>query len=884
MHGIDQLKQERKKAKADLDRAGEKIKKTQLIDRIKGLKADLKEKVKGPQHTPLDPNQLPFRTPKPNKRKPRLRKEEFTEFHKPIQLAFNGDLGSLLLAQASPDLPTPQDLAETIEVQFTQEINNLAASLENNPVKIYNWVRNNIEFVPTWGSIQGADHCLLTKECNAMDTASLLIALFRTSGISARYVTGTIIVPIDQVKNWAGGFTDAQSAVEFMTAGGISAAGGIIGGQIVETRMEHVWVEAYVDYIPSRGAVHKEGDTWIPLDASFKQYDFKQGVDLDAAIVFDEETFFNQITATATVNELESSATNIDGSLIETALRDITIQLGNHVDQNIPNALVGDVIGAKSIREVDLPSLSSTLPYKTLIEGATFSDVPDTLRYQLTIELVNESFFGVDFSYSAPLASIADQRITLSYVPAAQADQDVIASLLPDPHPDGSPFLPEELPASFPAYLINMKPELRIDGVLVATGSAIGMGNNQTLNISFFDPSPSGAGNDIISNNLIVGEYQAIVVNAGGISQESMEKQTERLNAVKAKIAANDLSGLSKDGLFGDMLYSVILTYFYEVDALDKLIAETMNVAHMRLPSQGAFSLSLAVSHLFGAPNSVTLKGMLMDVDRILYTVKARDGDQTMAWKFGLASGSPASALEHSVPEQLLSTTENPIEAVSAVKALSIANSQGIPIYTITPNNAATILPQLTINASAFSTINNAINAGKVVTVSKTPVNFNGRQVLGYAVLDSVSGSGAYIISGNNGAEVELVGNLILGMVWGMFALAAFTAGLLGAPLYVPLLIGLGGAVSLASIKFGLTGDSELVPHSTLIGLIWGYVKSRFVAFNLLKFTSFGLMTAFSAVNLPLFIIMALLTLGLIITDYWFALGFRFDYYRKWYA
>lgn len=64
----------------------------------------------------------------------------------------------MLLALADP--PTDADLAETIEVKFTPAIQAKATELNHNPVKIYNWVRNNIEFVPTYGSIQGADYCL----------------------------------------------------------------------------------------------------------------------------------------------------------------------------------------------------------------------------------------------------------------------------------------------------------------------------------------------------------------------------------------------------------------------------------------------------------------------------------------------------------------------------------------------------------------------------------------------------------------------------------------------------------------------------------------------------------------------------------------------------
>jgi hypothetical protein len=61
----------------------------------------------------------------------------------------------LIVAQTT-NLPTPEDLALNIEVQFTPEIIAKAQELGNNPVKIYNWVRNNVEFVPTYGSIQGA--------------------------------------------------------------------------------------------------------------------------------------------------------------------------------------------------------------------------------------------------------------------------------------------------------------------------------------------------------------------------------------------------------------------------------------------------------------------------------------------------------------------------------------------------------------------------------------------------------------------------------------------------------------------------------------------------------------------------------------------------------
>jgi len=133
-------------------------------------------------------------------------------------------------------------------------------------------------------------------QCNDIDTASLLIALLRASNIPARYVYGTIQLPIQQVMNWVGGFTDPKSALEFMAQGGVPITGEVAGGQIVAAKIEHVWVDAYVNYFPSRGARNGPGNEWIPLDASYKQYTYTQGLDITSSVPFDAQSFIEHIT------------------------------------------------------------------------------------------------------------------------------------------------------------------------------------------------------------------------------------------------------------------------------------------------------------------------------------------------------------------------------------------------------------------------------------------------------------------------------------------------------------------------------------------------------------------------------------------------------------
>jgi hypothetical protein len=117
---------------------------------------------------------------------------------------------------------------------------------------------------------------LQTKRGNAMDTASLLIAILRAAGIPARYAYGTVQMPIDKAMNWVGGVTVPEAAANLMQQGGIPTSLVATNGVITQIKFEHTWVEAWVDYEPSRGMKNIEGDNWIPMDASYKLFNYEE--------------------------------------------------------------------------------------------------------------------------------------------------------------------------------------------------------------------------------------------------------------------------------------------------------------------------------------------------------------------------------------------------------------------------------------------------------------------------------------------------------------------------------------------------------------------------------------------------------------------------------
>jgi len=335
-----------------------------------------------------------------------------------------------------------------------------------------------------------------------------------------------------------------------------------------------------------------------------------------------------------------------------------------------------------------------------------------------------------------------------------------------------------------------MKPELRIDGEVVATGGAVMMGLSEDFVMTFTHPSHS---TDVVSNKIEAGEYLGVALAIGAISKNQMEEIKAKLEATKAKLEAKDFSGLTKDDILGNLLYTTSLAYFAELDAMNYITAKTMGISLLRLPSEAIFSYDLQIATSFyDTPISASPGGLAMDVDKNVHVVKALDGDNNKKVQFMLASGMNSSALEHSVPEQLFSTPENPAEGISAVKALQIANDQGIPIYTVNQSNIDTILPQLQVDASVKADIINAVNAGKEVTVPQTNITFSDWTGCGYIIIDPDTGAGAYMISGGlSGGLIQVAMLLGFGLALLVIAVLIGPVALAIVSLLLPIYLGL---------------------------------------------------------------------------------------------
>src|SRR5574341_968655 len=213
------------------------------------------------------------------------------------QFALNDPL-PLLFAQAMEGLPTAADLSLGPEVQPDSPIVRAkAAELGCNVVKLYEWTRNSVEFTPGYGSGMSTEQCLETKKCDAFAISATLLSLYRSCNVPARFVHGTVTLPADRFMNWMGGFSDIQAAISFAAEAGIPIKPIMSGGIIGKVQLEHPVIQAWIDYNPSRGERHKEGDTWIYLDAAYKLTKDVPGVEFSTSVPLDAQAFAQSLQA-----------------------------------------------------------------------------------------------------------------------------------------------------------------------------------------------------------------------------------------------------------------------------------------------------------------------------------------------------------------------------------------------------------------------------------------------------------------------------------------------------------------------------------------------------------------------------------------------------------
>ncbi len=146
------------------------------------------------------------------------------------------------------------------------------------PLKVYNYLRNHINYEYYGGRRKGAEAVYDSLGGNDADQAVLFSRMLGHLGYDTRFVRGRIRLYPEQLRRLTGK-TDMMEAADILALAGDTEAVCGESGDVLWVETDHVWVEAYVPYGNYRGNGNCAGTClWIPLDTGIKQYESTETV------------------------------------------------------------------------------------------------------------------------------------------------------------------------------------------------------------------------------------------------------------------------------------------------------------------------------------------------------------------------------------------------------------------------------------------------------------------------------------------------------------------------------------------------------------------------------------------------------------------------------
>lgn len=476
------------------------------------------------------------------------------------------------------------------------------------------------------------------------------------------------------------------------------------------------------------------GDTWVALDASFKQYEYSAPTLGIATLTYENQAFLESL---GTEQIWDQRSQSPEYGVAITAFFNALEEL---VDSKNAGDDVDDLFGRKTLITQNHPVLSAGLPYKMVATTNSFAQIPDNLRHKLKYTLEDISGTSVAIVYEASLPAIAGKDLSIGFKPATAPDKETLTALLPT----SQTATIQDLPKNIPAYLIKLSAQFNVDGSPVVSSGSYTLGADVKHQVSLYSPNQGWQSRDRIS---AAGEYRAIGLNLQGVDEWEVNAIAGGLEGVWDAVRDDASTPVSQLAFVEKLLHLGIKQYHGTYDRVNAIHSKYSNIVQYRLPSFGYFHTTLNTRYAFGVPRSVSSTGVTMDIPRLNSIAVAKDNNRNTWVKYNKQSGLVASALENAVPEELFFTGDVKPEGVSAVKALDIALAQGQKVYVLNSSNNALIY-NVAIDNNARQQILDAINAGKEVTVHEAPISINGWTGSGYLIIDPQTGAGAYLISG----------------------------------------------------------------------------------------------------------------------------------------
>lgn len=583
----------------------------------------------------------------------------------------SADIPDTLHQKVPQDITTSSEQVQTLAIIANDSLTDpqlvdLALSLKNDPLLIFQYVYNEIDYEPTYGAVKGSLGSVLDKSANSFDQAQLLADLLDISGYDAKVLKVQIDKPDAEIFNWLKVDPTLPNAFNTMVnrlslANGLNQLARVSGTKI---RFTHAVVEVTVD-----GKVYR-------LDPSFKAHtQYTAEVDIASATGFDKSSFISQVAPGNKVNPsaLKQSLTQMTQNLQQNLL-------ANHYDKSTDQVLGG---------------------WEVIINEA--SSLPETQVAQ-----VQATWEQIPSSHSSSL------RIQYAGVNTTLASRDIYGKKL------------------YLTYNASMRPELRLDETLLATGNTLTKG--QPVQVSFNVDHAYGQnfGDQNWTQYLTTGGAYNIINAWGNVGEDTLAHYQTQLTELLFQGPQNDI----QKSVY--TLATMGINWLYDVHAGRRFNNRLHQTHTIGLHNVGISGTS-DVTGQTGSPYVDVGGGFVA---------------QSASPNTFVTGGMLSSAFEHGV----INHTQD-LDAVSTARLLDLAASQGLDFYQTNASNWSSVQSQLQAYSSGqLNLMQQYINAGFTLVVPNR----------GDLLLDSWQGSG-YFTFFSSGSSMS-AGYLINGGLKGGFS------------------------------------------------------------------------------------------------------------------
>jgi len=600
-------------------------------------------------------------------------------------------------------LPPPAQAAqpETPEIVFTGNGSALPLSQKanelDNPVAIYEYVRNTFEFAPYHGSRSGSVNTFMGQRGNDVDIATALIAMLRSQNIPARYAVATVSIPYGEINNWLGTQSEIVS-VQVLKDQGIQNVK--LNGTTKTVELEHVWVEAKVPFEQYRGLPTKlsvdcsssDRCDWIPLDASFKQKAYN-GLNIDPypSVAFNYTDYYNGIKNKSL------------GLVDKNPLTILEEQIAVWLRTNFPGKTLEDVADQGQIIEIHDGLLPASLPYQIVSTVRRYDSVADHdaavanttepkkwgKKLTITVSIVQNGQNLPTASANILIATLNTNPLTLTTQFANTPDKLTVSTKLGD---------------TVIATHVNK-------GKTTNGGLSVNAGDQLKIDLAM-DGSPDTTVNGTNDRNIaatyygIIGGYYLIATGGESSNWSQVHRAADQLLVANAtykivfntkESGCNTKSGLgctpyvdgtnngwdasdtlllenqpALDALTGGLLYVAASQYYAKQREQYARADHLMKVKTPIIGFLGVVSSVYEAEYIDGTAFSILPGGLLIDMKGISVGGTYRINDNTYSSSHFELLGHIGSSLEHEIWQELTS-----YDAVSTVRGIQMALANG---------------------------------------------------------------------------------------------------------------------------------------------------------------------------------------------------------------